>query len=57
MLFAIIFIICFLVIGAFVLYLSRNIEHGEARFDASGKVISEQAPARSDQPDKTGEQQ
>ncbi len=33
MLFAAIFVICFVVIGAFAFYLSRNIEHGEARFD------------------------
>lgn len=33
MLFAIIFLIAFIVIAAFAFYLSRTIEHGEARFD------------------------
>ncbi|AUX70589.1 hypothetical protein CHX26_14755 [Porphyrobacter sp. HT-58-2] len=35
MLFAIIFLIAFIVIAAFAFYLSRTIEHGEARFDTS----------------------
>lgn len=33
MLFAIIFIIVFVLIGLLVFYLSRNIDHGEAQFD------------------------
>ena len=37
MLFAIIFLIAFLVLGGFALWLSKNVEHGEARFDTTGK--------------------
>lgn len=44
MLFAVIFLIAFIVIAAFAFYLSRTIEHGEARFDASGRVISDRKP-------------
>lgn len=33
MTFAIIFILVFIALGVFALYLSRNIDHGEARFD------------------------
>ncbi|TWJ09414.1 hypothetical protein JN10_1048 [Altererythrobacter ishigakiensis] len=35
MLFAIIFLICFVLLGLFALWLSKNVEHGEARFDTS----------------------
>lgn len=35
MLFAIIFLICFVLFGLFALWLSKNVEHGEARFDTS----------------------
>lgn len=48
MLFAVIFVIAFIVIGLFALYLSRTIEHGEARFDARGKMMSEREPASDD---------
>lgn len=41
MLFAIIFLIAFIVIAAFALYLSRTIEHGEARFDTRSRVIAD----------------
>ena len=34
MLFAIIFLICFVLLGAFALWLSKNVEHGEARFNS-----------------------
>jgi len=37
MLFAIIFLIVFVLLGLFAIYLSRNIEYGEARFDTSAK--------------------
>ncbi len=40
---ATIFMCIFVIIGGIVMYLSKTIEHGEARFDASGKVISEKA--------------
>ena len=39
MLFAIIFLISFVFIGIFAWWLSKNIDHGEARFGADGKVI------------------
>ena len=37
MLHAIIFLICFVLLGVFVLWLSKNVEHGEARFDTRTK--------------------
>lgn len=50
MLFATIFLVCFVILGGVVLYLSKTIEHGEARFDSSGKEIKDepkdQGPAR-----------
>jgi hypothetical protein len=46
MLFAVIFLIAFIVIAAFAFYLSRTIEHGEARFDASGRLISDREPPK-----------
>ena len=49
MLFFVIFLIAFIVIAGFAFYLSRNIEHGEARFDSSGRMISDRQPA----PDET----
>lgn len=33
MTFALIFLLVFVALGVFALYLSRTIEHGEARFD------------------------
>lgn len=66
MLFAIIFVIAFIVIAGFALYLSRTIEHGEARFDDSGRVISDQsastdvpspAPSEPAKTHETGEEQ
>jgi hypothetical protein len=57
--FALIFLAAFAAIGALVVYLSRRIEHGEARFDASGRMISDRDPARPaqqiDQIDTTGD--
>ena len=40
MLHAIIFLICFVLLGVFVLWLSKNVEHGEARFRPDGKMDS-----------------
>ncbi|KPP88113.1 MAG: hypothetical protein ACOCYR_02125 [Erythrobacter sp.] len=42
MLFATIFLLCFVALAGVVIYLSRTIEHGEARFDSSGKVIRDE---------------
>lgn len=39
---ATIFLVCFAVLAGLVMYLSQTIEHGEARFDADGKVIKDQ---------------
>ncbi len=36
--FAIIFIIAFVLIGVLVVYLSRNIDHGEAQFDTRNRT-------------------
>lgn len=44
MLAAILFLIVFVLLGIFVIFLSRNIEHGEARFDSSGKVMRDDVP-------------
>lgn len=41
MTFAIIFLAAFVAIALFARYLSRTIEHGEARFDATGRLISD----------------
>lgn len=43
MLFVTIFLVCFALLAGAVMFLSRTIEHGEARFDASGKEIREDA--------------
>ena len=43
MLFATIFLVCFVILGGVVLYLSKTIDHGEARFDASGKEIKDES--------------
>ncbi|MCK0129110.1 hypothetical protein [Erythrobacter sp. F6033] len=45
MLFATIFMVAFVLLGGVVLYLSKTIDHGEARFDSSGKVIKDKADA------------
>ncbi|MDP2131549.1 MAG: hypothetical protein U0975_04165 [Erythrobacter sp.] len=37
MTFAIIFLIVFIALGVFTLYLSRNIDYGEARFDTRNR--------------------
>ncbi len=42
MLFATIFLVCFVILGGLVMYLARTIEHGEARFDASGQEIKDE---------------
>ncbi|MEL7445227.1 MAG: hypothetical protein AAGK02_05360 [Pseudomonadota bacterium] len=40
MLFATIFLVCFVLLGGVVMYLSKTIDHGEARFDSeSGKQL------------------
>ena len=39
---AIFFLICFAALGFFTLYLSRNIDYGEARFDSDGNVIRDE---------------
>ena len=36
-----IFLVCFVILAGVVMYLSQTIEHGEARFDASGKVLKD----------------
>ena len=60
MLFATIFLVAFVILGGVVMYLSKTIDHGEARFDASGKMIKDEArqdgPARPAQrlEEKTG---
>jgi len=41
--FVLIFLVAFVLIGGVVMYLSKTIDHGEARFDASGKVIRDAA--------------
>jgi hypothetical protein len=45
--FVTIFLIAFALIAGVVMFLSRTIEHGEARFDANGKMITEREPASS----------
>lgn len=42
--FVLIFLVAFVLIGGVVMYLSKTIDHGEARFDASGKAIRDPAP-------------
>jgi len=42
-----IFLVCFVILAGVVMYLSQTIEHGEARFDATGKVLK-------DEPGQTG---
>jgi len=40
MLFATIFLVCFVILGGVVMYLSQTIDHGEARFDSeTGKQL------------------
>ncbi len=48
MTFAIIFLLVFVALGIFAFYLSRTIEHGEARFDANGRLISDREPQSSE---------
>ncbi|MBV7259226.1 hypothetical protein [Erythrobacter crassostreae] len=45
MLFATIFMMAFVLLGGLVLYLSKTIDHGEARFDSSGKEIKDKPDA------------
>ena len=42
--FILIFLLAFVVIGGLVAFLSKTIDHGEARFGPDGKVISDPAP-------------
>lgn len=42
MLYAVIFLISFVLLGLFALWLSRNVKHGEARFDTRPKNPPEQ---------------
>ena len=40
MLFAGIFLVCFVILGGVVMYLAKTIDHGEARFDSeTGKRL------------------
>lgn len=39
MLFATIFLVCFVLLAGLVMFLSKTIDHGEARFDSSGKEM------------------
>lgn len=48
MLFAMIFVLCFFVLAIFVFWLSRNIAHGEARFDTTKEKIDGK-PAKREQ--------
>ncbi len=45
---ATIFLVCFVIIGGVVMYLSQTIEHGEARFDQDGKVITDKSGSARD---------
>lgn len=40
--FVLIFLIAFILIAGVVMYLSRTIEHGEARFGPDGKVLKDE---------------
>jgi len=42
MLYATIFLVCFVLLGGLVMYLSRTIDAGEARFDKDGKIIRDE---------------
>ena len=46
--FILIFLVAFALIGGLAMFLSRTIEHGEARFDASGKMMTDREPRGSD---------
>ena len=46
--FIMIFLVAFALIGGLVMFLSRTIDHGEARFGPDGKMISEREPERSE---------
>ncbi len=41
------FLVIFVVLGGVVMFLSKTIDHGEARFDSDGKIIK-------DKPEHTG---
>lgn len=41
MIFVTIFLVCFVILAGVVMFLSKTIEHGEARFDSSGKPIED----------------
>ncbi len=41
-LFTTLFLVAFAIIGGVVMFLSRTIDHGEARFDASGQQITDE---------------
>ena len=40
--YATIFMVCFVLLGGVVMYLSKTIDHGEARFDKDGNVVRDQ---------------
>lgn len=42
--FIMIFLIAFAVLAGVVMFLSKTIDHGEARFGPDGKVIEDHAP-------------
>jgi len=39
--FVMIFLIAFALLGGVVMFLSKTIDHGEARFDQNGRIISD----------------
>ena len=39
--YATIFMVCFVLLGGVVMYLSKTIDHGEARFGPDGKPIKD----------------
>lgn len=41
MIYAMIFMICFVLLAALVMYLSKTIDHGEARFDTTNQRESD----------------
>ena len=43
--YATLFMVCFVILGGVVMYLSKTIDHGEARFDSeTGKPIGKSDP-------------
>ena len=44
--YATIFMVCFVLLGGVVMYLSKTIEHGEARFDTKPRHSEENPPEK-----------